>query len=75
MVFNELENVLRFGRSNICQAPNGLKLKLWRLVVLAKLEQSGDEVAVDSLVDGWVLLEGEELAESDSREDLDDWDI
>ena len=71
LILNQFQHELGIAGRDICQAPDGLELKFRGFVALTELEQTGHKVVVDGLLDGWVLLEGEELAQANSGQDLD----
>ena len=60
------------ARSDVCQAPDCFKLELGALDVLAKLEETWDQVTIDSLLDRWVNLKGQKFPNSRDSQDLND---
>ena len=59
-------------RSDVRQAPDCFKLELGALYVLAKLEETWDQVTIDSLLDRWVNLKGQKFPNSRDSQDLND---
>jgi hypothetical protein len=69
-LFEEDLTVFVVAGSDVCNTPGGLELKSWLVFSLDKLDEFGDEVCVDGLLQRGLLFERKKSAEADRRKRL-----
>ena len=74
-ILDEFKHELAVAGGDVRETPNGLELKFWRVLALRQVKQAGDQVSVDSLLNGWLVLKGEQFPKSRRRDNLADQDV